>query len=162
MIYSDIYSFSVLTSDGQEMRLSDWHGKVLLIVNTASQCGFTPQYAGLEQLYQKYQPKGFVVLAFPCNQFGQQEAGSDSEIRKFCKDVYQISFPVMAKIDVNGTNAHPLFQYLKITSPGILGGRIWWNFTKFLIDPEGKPVRRYAPWYKPEKIESHLQRYLPG
>lgn len=154
---SGIYFFFVKESDGQEQLLSDYKGKTLLIVNTASHCGFTPQFAGLEQLYQKYKNLGFVILAFPCNQFGRQEPGRNAEIQQFCHDNYQIHFPVMSKIEVNGRKTHPLFKYLKRKLPGVFGSRIWWNFTKFLVSAEGKPIRRFSPWTSPIKIDRYLR-----
>lgn len=157
----DIYDYGVKTIDGQHKLLGDYKGKVLLIVNTASKCGFTPQYQGLEALYQKYKDRGLVVLAFPCNQFGHQEPGNEHEIQEFCSSSYAISFPLFAKIEVNGANAHPLYQYLKNEKPGVLGSRgIKWNFTKFLVDKTGKVVKRYASTDKPEALVEDIERLL--
>jgi len=158
---SDIYSIPVQSSDGQPATLEEYKGKVLLIVNTASKCGFTPQYKGLEELYRKYKDQGFLVLGFPCNQFGQQEPGSDSEIQEFCTLNYGVSFPVYAKLDVNGGDAHPLFSLLKKEAPGILGTEgIKWNFTKFLVNREGKVVNRYAPKDKPGDLAADIEKQL--
>ncbi|NIF31970.1 glutathione peroxidase [Enterobacter sp. Cy-643] len=139
---------------GQQVALSDYAGKLVLVVNTASQCGFTPQYAGLEALYKKYAAQGLVVLGFPCNQFGKQEPGDADEISQTCHINYGVSFPMFAKVEVNGTAAHPVFRYLKKELPGVLGGRIKWNFTKFLIGRDGKPLKRFAPFTTPEKMEA--------
>ena len=156
-----IADFSARLPDGSEVGLADKAGKVLLIVNTASKCGFTPQYQGLEALWRKYREQGFEVLAFPCNQFGAQEPGDAAEIAAFCSLNFGISFPVMAKIDVNGEGAPPLYRWLKDQARGILGTRkIKWNFTKFLIARDGKVVRRYGPNVKPEKIERDVERLL--
>ncbi|MCC6915706.1 glutathione peroxidase [Nitrosomonas sp.] len=156
-----IYNYRVKTSDGQEKSLSDYQGKVLLIVNTASQCGFTPQYQGLEMLYRRYQDQGLVVLAFPCNQFGHQEPGSDPEIQAFCTTRYDVSFPVFAKMEVNGDHADPLYRFLKDEKPGVLGSRgIKWNFTKFLVNRSGQVVRRYAPMDKPESLAGDIEQLL--
>lgn len=156
-----VYDFSAQTSSGTVQSLADYEGQVLLIVNTASKCGFTPQYAGLEELQQKYYNQGFSILAFPCNQFAKQEPGSNEEIQNFCRINYQVTFPVFAKIDVNGSNAHPLYQYLKSSKPGVLStGQIKWNFTKFLIDRTGQVVKRYAPTVKPEVIEPDIVALL--
>jgi len=151
---SSIYDFHAKTLQGKDASLADYRGQVMLIVNTASKCGFTPQYEGLETLYEKLHGRGLSVLGFPCNQFGSQEPGSASEIGQFCQVNYGVSFPMFAKIDVNGENAHPLYQYLKHEKPGLLGSeRIKWNFTKFLVDRAGKVVARFAPMTKPETIE---------
>jgi glutathione peroxidase len=156
-----IYDFSITTITGEEKSLTDYKGKVLLIVNTASKCGFTPQLAGLESLYTKFADKGFAVLGFPCNQFGSQDPGSNDEILSFCQQNYGVSFPMFAKIDVNGSNAHPLFEYLKEQAPGVLGSKaIKWNFTKFLVDRNGKVVSRYAPATKPADIEADIAALL--
>ncbi|WAJ71312.1 glutathione peroxidase [Catenovulum adriaticum] len=153
---SQIYQFSVTQSNGETLSLNDYQGKWLLIVNTASECGFTSQYEGLEALYQQYQPN-LEVLAFPCNQFGQQEPGDNQSIQNFCEQKFKISFPLMAKIDVNGDNADPLFKFLKSEKTGILGSKaIKWNFTKFLVNPTGDVVKRYAPTDKPHEIEKDL------
>lgn len=156
-----IYDYSIKTSDGQDKLFSDYQGKVLLIVNTASQCGFTPQYQALETLYRRYQNQGFAVLAFPCNQFGHQEPGSDPEIQEFCTARYDVSFPVFAKIEVNGGHAHPLYGFLKNEKPGVLGSKgIKWNFTKFLVDRSGRVVKRYAPTNKPELLAGDIEQLL--
>jgi glutathione peroxidase len=153
--------FTVNGADGQPIDLSAYAGKVLLIVNTASKCGFTPQYAGLEELHRTYAGKGFEVLGFPCNQFGAQEPGDAAEIANFCSLTYDVTFPVFAKIDVNGDDTAPLFDHLKTEAPGLLGSKgIKWNFTKFLIDRDGKAVERYAPTTKPEAIEADIVKLL--
>ncbi|WP_105101902.1 glutathione peroxidase [Microbulbifer pacificus] len=158
---TNLYSIPFLTSDGKQTTLEEHKGKVLLIVNTASKCGFTPQYQGLEDLYREYREKGLVVLAFPCNQFGQQEPGSDAEIQEFCAINYGVSFPVYAKVNVNGGDAHPLFSSLKKAAPGILGTEgIKWNFTKFLVNRDGDVVGRYAPKDKPEALTSDIEKLL--
>ena len=158
---STVYDFSPQTKGGKPMSLEDYRGKVLLVVNTASKCGFTPQFGGLEELYQKYKDKGLVILGFPCNQFGKQDPGSDDEIQEFCQLNYGVSFPMLAKIDVNGSNADPLFQHLKKEAPGALGTEaIKWNFTKFLIDAEGNVVKRYAPKDKPSAIGRDIEKLL--
>jgi len=151
----------VETADGNTTDLSPYEGQVLLIVNTASKCGFTPQYEGLEALYRKYKDRGFAVLAFPCNQFGAQEPGDAEEIASFCRLTYDVTFPVFAKIDVNGDDAAPLFRHLKKAAKGLLGSEaIKWNFTKFLVDRSGNVVERYAPTTKPEAIEKDIERLL--
>jgi glutathione peroxidase len=156
-----IYKFTASTLAGEEVGLDAWRGRVLLIVNTASECGFTPQYAGLEALYKKFEPQGLTVLGFPCNQFGGQEPGSEAEIGAFCRKNYGVSFPLFAKVDVNGANAHPLFQYLTRAKKGFLGTEaIKWNFTKFLIGRDGEPVARYAPHTKPEELEQPIRNLL--
>ncbi|WP_044117988.1 glutathione peroxidase [Alkaliflexus imshenetskii] len=157
---TNIYSFNVLTLQGKELTMKDFEGKTILVVNTASKCGLTPQYEGLEALYQKYKEKGFVILGFPCNQFANQEPGNDSSLTENCLINYGVSFPMFAKVDVNGEAAHPLFKYLKKELPGLFGGSIKWNFTKFLIDADGKPLKRFAPISKPEKIDKYLQKIL--
>ncbi|MBB5714731.1 glutathione peroxidase [Sphingomonas aerophila] len=150
---SAITDLTVRAADGGEATLDTWRGKVLLIVNTASRCGFTPQYEGLEALHREFGAQGFEVLAFPCNQFGAQEPGTDAEIGAFCSTTFDVTFPVFAKIDVNGSAADPLFERLKAEAPGVLGSKaIKWNFTKFLVDREGRAVKRYAPTTKPEDI----------
>jgi glutathione peroxidase len=156
----NIYNFSAVSLQGKEIKMEEYKGKTILVVNTASKCGFTPQYEGLENLYRKYKDKGLVVLGFPCNQFGSQEPGTEKEIAEGCLVNYGVSFPMFSKIEVNGNNAHPLFKFLKSKLKGLLGGRIEWNFTKFLVDSEGTPVKRYAPVTTPEKIEGDLHRYL--
>ncbi|MDF2867354.1 MAG: hypothetical protein K0S11_824 [Gammaproteobacteria bacterium] len=157
----NLYDYTVTNITGETISLSSYQGKTLLIVNVASQCGFTQQYAELEQLYQDFKTRGLVVLAFPCNQFGGQEPGSNAEIQQFCTTKYQLSFPLLAKIEVNGEHAHPLFKFLTAQAPGFLGSRkIKWNFTKFLVDSKGKVVRRYAPSTKPSKISKDLLKLL--
>ncbi|CAM8053977.1 glutathione peroxidase [Atlantibacter hermannii] len=141
---------------GQPISMADYAGKLILVVNTASQCGFTPQYAGLEALYQKYAARGLVVLGFPCNQFGKQEPGGVDEIEQTCHINYGVSFPMFEKVNVNGAAAHPVFRYLKQELPGVLGSRIKWNFTKFLIGRDGKPLKRFAPFTTPEKMENDI------
>jgi glutathione peroxidase len=156
-----VTDFDVRTPGGGTEKLADHAGKVLLIVNVASKCGFTPQYAGLEALYRKYKDQGFEVLGFPCNQFGSQEPGNAEEIASFCSLSYDVTFPVFAKIEVNGPAADPLYEHLKKEAPGLMGlTSIKWNFTKFLIDRQGKVVRRYAPTTKPEDIERDIQALL--
>lgn len=158
---ASVHEFKARAITGEEISLDQFKGKVLLIVNTASACGYTPQYAGIEALHKKYQDRGFAVLGFPCNQFGQQEPGTEAEIQAFCRKNYGVTFPMFAKIDVNGDRAHPLFEYLKKSLPGILGTEpIKWNFTKFLIDKAGKPVERFAPATKPESIEKTVEKLL--
>ena len=155
------YEFSALTIDGIDRPLSQYRGHPLLIVNVASKCGFTPQYAGLETLYEKYHARGLEVLGFPCDQFGHQEPGAEAEIKQFCSLTYGVSFPMFAKIKVNGADAHPLYEYLKQTLPGILGlEAIKWNFTKFLVGKDGVPIKRYAPADKPESMESDVEAAL--
>lgn len=154
-----VYDFSARDIDGNERSLGDWHGKTLLIVNVASKCGFTPQYKGLEALWRKHQGEGFAVLGFPCDQFGHQEPGDEAEIKQFCSTTYDVTFPMFAKIDVNGDHTHPLYQWLKKQAKGLLGSEsIKWNFTKFLIDADGNVVKRYAPNDAPEKIEKDLSK----
>ncbi len=154
-------NFSADTLQGQTQSLAAYAGKVLLIVNTASQCGFTPQYAGLEALYQKYKDRGLIILGFPCNQFGAQEPGSASDIGAFCQKNYGVSFPMFAKIEVNGDNAHPLYQHLKKSAPGVLGSEaIKWNFTKFLVDRNGQVVKRYASATAPEALAADIEQLL--
>ncbi len=156
-----IADFTVTTNRGQELALKDKLGSVLLVVNTASKCGFTPQYDGLEKLYQAYKDRGFEVLGFPCNQFGAQEPGSADEIAEFCKVNFGVTFPLMAKIDVNGDNASPLFDWMKTEKKGLMGSTsIKWNFTKFLIDRQGNVVKRYAPTDKPETIAKDIEKLL--
>ncbi len=156
-----VYDFSCQTTSGDEKPISDFKGKVLLVVNTASKCGFTPQFAGLEALYEKYRDQGLEVLGFPCNQFGKQDPGSNDEITEFCQLNYGVSFPMFGKIEVNGGGADPLFKHLKSEAPGALGTEaIKWNFTKFLIDPSGKVLKRYAPKTKPEDIAADIEALL--
>ena len=156
-----VYDFEALDLDGRARPLSEFRGQALLIVNTASQCGFTPQYAGLESLQANYAGRGFSVLGFPCNQFGAQEPGGPDDIRGFCQTNYGVSFPMFAKMEVNGPSAHPLYDYLKRTKPGFLCLRgIKWNFTKFLVDREGRPVARYAPSKTPAALAPAIERLL--
>lgn len=156
-----IYQFKVTTADDKEVSLADYQGKVLLIVNVASKCGFTPQYKGLEELYKKYHARGLEILGFPCNQFKSQEPGTNAEIQQFCHATYGVSFPVFAKIEVNGDGTHPLYQYLKEAAPGAVGTEaIKWNFTKFLVDREGKVVDRFASATKPEALVEDIERLL--
>jgi glutathione peroxidase len=156
----NIYNITIQDAMGQAVSFEQYKGKVVLVVNVASKCGFTPQYEGLEQLYKTYHDRGFVILGFPSNQFASQEPGSNEEIQQFCKLTYDVTFPVMAKIDVNGDEEHPLFTYLKQAQSGLLGSKIKWNFTKFLIDREGNVVKRYAPTVVPEKLNKDIERYL--
>ncbi|WP_310211411.1 glutathione peroxidase [Caulobacter sp. BE264] len=156
-----VYDYSAKTLDGQDVSLADYRGQVLLIVNTASKCGFTPQYEGLEALYKAYKDRDFTVLAFPCNQFGAQEPGDAAEIANFCSLTYDVSFPVMSKIDVNGADAHPLYKFLKKEQKGVLGTEaIKWNFTKFLIGKDGQVVDRFAPTVKPEDLKVAVEALL--
>lgn len=158
---TSVYDFSARTIDGDEQKLSAYKGKTLLVVNVASKCGFTPQYTGLEALYEKFKDKGVVVLGFPCDQFGHQEPGDEAEIKNFCALTYDVKFPMFAKVEVNGANAHPLYKYLRSQAKGLLGSEsIKWNFTKFLVDADGKVVTRYAPTDTPEKIEKDLARMV--
>jgi len=150
------YQLSATSLQGQPISMADYEGKLVLVVNTASHCGFTPQYAGLETLYQKYAALGLVVLGFPCNQFGKQEPGGAVEIAQTCQVNYGVSFPMFEKVEVNGAKAHPLFRYLKDELPGVLGGRIKWNFTKFLVGRDGTPLKRFAPFTTPEKMEATI------
>ncbi|MDD2797514.1 MAG: glutathione peroxidase [Bacteroidales bacterium] len=154
------YDFSADALKGKSISMKSYEGKVVLVVNVASKCGFTPQYKGLEELYKKYESKGFVVLGFPCNQFGSQEPGSAEEISSFCSLNYGVTFPMFAKIDVNGDNTHPLYAYLKEALPGTLGNGIKWNFTKFLLDKKGNPVKRYGSITKPEEIAEDIEKLL--
>jgi glutathione peroxidase len=158
---SSVYDFSANSLDGKPVALKDFAGKVLLVVNTASKCGFTPQYEGLEALYEQYRERGLAVLGFPCNQFGAQEPGTAEEIGSFCQKNYGVSFPMFEKIDVNGDTAHPLYRWLKSSAKGVLGSEaIKWNFTKFLIDRNGKVVDRFAPTTKPEDLKSNVEALL--
>jgi glutathione peroxidase len=161
MIMQDnFYQFSARSLQGKEISMETYKGKVILVVNTASKCGLTPQYEGLESLYGKYSDKGFVILGFPCNQFGNQEPGSEKEISEGCLVNYGVSFPMFSKIDVNGDNAHPIYKYLKNKLSGFTGRKISWNFAKFLIDSDGIPVKRFAPTTKPEKLVKDIERLL--
>ncbi len=156
-----VYDFSATSLSGEEIPLKKFQGKVLLIVNTASKCGFTPQYSGLEELHKKYTARGFEVLAFPCNQFAGQEPGDAEEIKNFCSLNYNVTFPLFGKVDVNGKGAHPLFGFLKRAKRGLLGSEsVKWNFTKFLVDRNGKVVGRYAPLTKPEELQTRIEPLL--
>lgn len=157
---STFYRFKAKTLQGKEISMEEYMGKTILVVNTASKCGLTPQYEGLEKLYRKYKDKGLVILGFPCNQFGKQEPGDEKSISQGCLINYGVSFPMFSKIEVNGNNAHPIYKYLKNKLKGILGGRIKWNFTKFLIDNEGNPVKRFSPTTNPKNIEKHIEKIL--
>jgi len=157
----DLYRIAVTTIEGRKRTLADFRGKVLLIVNVASRCGFTPQYEGLEALYRRYKQQGLVVLGFPCDQFGNQEPGNEAEIARFCRDTYDVTFPMFSKIEVNGPGTHPLYQHLKAAKPGLLGSEgIKWNFTKFLVGRDGTVLQRYAPKDPPEKIGEDLESIL--
>ena len=155
-----IYDFTVPTSNGQEQSLADYKGKVVLIVNTASQCGFTPQYEGLEALHNNYSERGLVVVAMPCNQFGAQEPGNNDSIQEFCQLNYGLSFPVMGKIDVNGAAQHPLYRYLTKQAKGLITDSIKWNFTKFLVNREGQVIERFASVTKPDALAKHIEKLL--
>lgn len=156
-----VYDFSATSLDGENVDLSQYKGKVLLIVNVASKCGFTPQYDGLQKLYEEYKDRGFAVLGFPCNQFGRQEPGSADEIKEFCSLTFNVDFPMFEKIDVNGNDAHPLYRFLKSEKPGILGSEaVKWNFTKFLVDRDGQVVKRFAPNDKPEDLKADIEALL--
>lgn len=157
---TSIYDFSAKTLAGKDVSLADYRGQVLLIVNTASQCGFTPQYEGLEKLYEELHPRGLTVLGFPCNQFGGQEPGGAEEIGRFCEVNYGVTFPMFAKIEVNGAGAHPLYNWLKREKSGLFGGRIKWNFTKFLIDRTGNVIARYGSMTRPEQIRPAIEPLL--
>ena len=158
---SSVYDFSARTIDGDEKKLDAYKGKTMLVVNVASKCGFTPQYKGLEEMYEKFSEKGLVVLGFPCDQFGHQEPGDEAEIKNFCALTYDVKFPMFAKVDVNGESAHPLYKYLKTEAKGVLGTEsIKWNFTKFLIDKNGHVVKRYAPLDTPASIEKDIAPIL--
>ncbi len=156
----NLYDLSAKLNDGKTKKLADYKGKVLLIVNTASKCGFTPQYEGLQSLYEKYKDRGLEVLGFPCDQFGHQEPGSDDEIKSFCEVNYGVDFPLFCKIEVNGDAAHPLYKFLKSEKGGLLGDSIKWNFTKFLVDKKGTVVERFAPTTAPASIESQIEKLL--
>jgi len=156
-----VYDFSAQTIDGKTRKLADYKGQVLLVVNTASKCGFTPQYKGLEEIYKRYKDRGFAVLGFPCNQFGAQEPGPESEIAEFCEMNYGVTFPMFAKVDVNGDGAHPLFKHLTRAKKGLLGSEaIKWNFTKFLVGKDGQVIERYAPTTAPEAIVKDIEQAL--
>ncbi|HKK82007.1 MAG TPA: glutathione peroxidase [Prolixibacteraceae bacterium] len=154
------YEFKAKSLQGEEVEMNQFEGKMVLVVNTASKCGLTPQYEGLEALYQKYKDKGLVILGFPCNQFANQEPGDEKSISENCLINYGVTFPMFAKVDVNGDTAHPLFKYLKKELGGLLGSKIKWNFTKFLIDGEGNPVKRFSPTTKPEKIDTYIDENI--
>lgn len=158
---ASLYELTARTLNGETVSLERYRDKVLLIVNTASECGFTPQYAGLQRIYERYAARGFEVLGFPCNQFGKQEPGDAAQIGSFCEKQYGVSFPMFEKIDVKGPNAHPLYRYLTRQAPGLLGTRwIKWNFTKFLVDRSGRVVRRYAPGKQPEELQADIEALL--
>jgi glutathione peroxidase len=158
---ASIYDFSTTSLEGQPINFSDFKGKAMLIVNTASKCGFTPQYQGLQELHEKYGDRGLVVFGFPCNQFGAQEPGSTEEIQSFCQTRFGVSFPLSQKVEVNGANAHPLYQYLVKAKPGMLGLKdIKWNFTKFLVDQQGRVIKRYAPTDQPADIAKDIEALL--
>lgn len=154
------YDFNAKSLQGNEISMESYKGKIVLVVNTASKCGLTPQYEGLEKLYKKYKDKGFVILGFPCNQFGNQEPGDEKSISENCLLNYGVSFPMFSKVDVNGETAHPIFKYLRNTLKGTFSNSIKWNFTKFLIDAQGKPVKRFSSFTKPEKIEAHILKLM--
>jgi len=160
---TDLYDIALQTINGSQATMADYRNKVILVVNTASRCGFTPQYAGLEALYRKYKDQGFAILGFPCNQFGAQEPGEEVQIADFCEKNYGVSFPLFAKVEVNGAQAHPLFSHLKSEAPGLLGSEmIKWNFTKFLLDRQGKVVARYAPITTANEIDSAVFSLISG
>ena len=154
------YDFSAISLSGKNIDMSEYKGKVVLVVNTASKCGFTPQYAGLEELYQAYKDQGLVILGFPCNQFANQEPGDEKSISEGCMVNYGVSFQMFSKVDVNGEDAHPIYKYLKNELGGVFGSKIKWNFTKFLIDTNGNPVKRFAPITKPEKLKKDIEKLL--
>ena len=157
---SQFYQFTAKTLQGKEVSMDIYRGKTVLVVNTASKCGLTPQFEGLENLYQKYKDKGLVIIGFPCNQFANQEPGDEKSISEGCLINYGVTFPMYSKIDVNGAGAHPIYVYLKSELGGLFGSKIKWNFTKFLINPDGKPVKRFSPTTKPEKIDEYLEKIL--
>lgn len=154
------HTLSATSLTGKEINMSAYQGKVVLVVNTASKCGLTPQYEGLEKLYEQYKDKGLVILGFPCNQFANQEPGNETDISQGCLINYGVTFPMFAKIDVNGPNAHPIYKYLKKALPGFPGNELKWNFGKFLLDKEGNPIKRFSPLTKPEKLTSHIEKLL--
>jgi glutathione peroxidase len=161
MRMATLHELSAQSLDGREVPLSEFAGKVLLVVNTASQCGFTPQYAGLQALYDQYKDRGFAVLGFPCNQFGAQEPGNEEEIGAFCERNYGVGFPMFAKVEVNGPGTHPVYKHLKRAAPGLLGSEsIKWNFTKFLVDRDGRVVERFAPTARPEDLRPAIEKLL--
>ena len=153
----DFYNLEAKKINGEMVSMSEYKGKTVIVVNTASKCGFTPQFEGLEKLYEKYKDKGLVILGFPCNQFGKQEPGVGEEIQEFCQVNYGVSFPIFDKVNVNGSSTHPIFKYLKSNLGGFLGSSIKWNFTKFVIDKNGKPIKRFSPITKPEDMESFIK-----
>lgn len=155
-----IYDFKAVASNGKEIDFKEFEGKVLLIINTASKCGFTPQFDGLEKLNEKYRDRGLVCIGFPCNQFANQDPGSDSEIEGFCRMNYGVTFQIMKKVDVNGKEAHPIFKYLRSQTKGFLGDKVKWNFTKFLVSRDGKTIKRFAPTVVPEKLEGEIEKML--
>jgi glutathione peroxidase len=157
---NNFYQFKANSLQGKEVHMEEFKGKTVLVVNTASKCGLTPQYEGLENLYQKYGDKGFTVLGFPCNQFANQEPGDEEAIAEVCQINYGVTFPMFAKVDVNGEGAHPIFKYLKKELGGWFGSKIKWNFTKFLIDANGKPIKRFSPTTKPEEIDKYLEKII--
>ena len=159
---NNFYQYEAVSLQGKTVSMEEYRGKLVLVVNTASKCGLTPQYEGLEQLYRKYRDKGLVILGFPCNQFANQEPGDEKSISEGCLINYGVTFPMFAKVDVNGANTHPLFKYLKKELPGIFGGRLKWNFTKFLVDPKGHPYKRFSPLTKPGRLERYIQKMLSG
>jgi len=157
---NEFYQFSAKSLQGNEIKMDSYNGKTILVVNTASKCGLTPQFEGLEKLYQDYKDKGLVILGFPCNQFANQEPGDEKSISEGCLINYGVTFPMFSKIEVNGANAHPIYKYLKKELGSIFGSKIKWNFTKFLIDSNGKPIKRFAPVTKPEKIAVYLEKIM--
>lgn len=157
---NNFYQFTAKSLQGKDISMDIYKGKVILVVNTASKCGFTPQYEGLENLYNKYKDKGLVILGFPCNQFGNQEPGTEKEISEGCVINYGVTFQMFSKVDVNGDNAHPIYKYLKDSLPGLLGKKIQWNFSKFLIDTNGIPVKRFSPPKVPEKLVKDIEKLL--
>jgi glutathione peroxidase len=157
---TSLQDFSATSLDGKPVDFSEYAGKVVLVVNTASQCGFTPQYEGLQKLHEQYADQGLVVVGFPCDQFGHQEPGSEEEIGAFCQKNYGVTFPMMSKVEVNGDGAHPLYQWLRSEKGGLLGGKIKWNFTKYLLGKDGQVIDRYAPTTKPEKIAGDIEKAL--
>jgi glutathione peroxidase len=160
IMVDSLFGLSAIGNDGKEKELKSYEGQVVLVVNTASKCGFTPQYKGLEALYKKYKDRGFVVLGFPCDQFAHQEPGNDAEIASFCELNFGVTFPLMSKIEVNGAGTHPVFEFLKSKAPGTIGRAIKWNFTKFLVGRDGRAVLRFAPTTDPEKLEKDIEEAL--
>ena len=156
----NFYEFEANKLNGESSKMAEYKGKTVIVVNTASKCGLTPQYEGLEKMYSKYKDKGLVILGFPCNQFGKQEPGGADDIQEFCQVNYGVSFPMYEKVDVNGKSAHPIFKYLKSELGGFLGSKIKWNFTKFVIDKDGKPLKRFAPTTKPESMEAYIEKII--